>query len=262
VTLPSFLALEPRWLSRDRLYRVFVTPDSLCAAYLAGQVHDQMSAQVFHASFLELSFLARILTPRILARRAAREQQYDALDPRSGDFLAVDKRNFSIFATHIADVVVDRKRSLWMLGNVGAVRIRLVTGKTRKFILPAGQDPGQVAELLQRVCVGTQIIGKTPDNRSAFEIAPTSDPRIRTYATLAIGFFFLGGVFAAVAILRGWDLKYLAIAGLNLVAAGGIIFRAAKRRQVMDKRTSEAAMDARQSVNLEGGARHTQPGQE
>lgn len=218
-----FYGLEPRWLTWDRLYMVIVTRDALSGAWIAGQLYDHTAARLqLQQAYLFLGGWVR----RKLGQRAVREQEYERMDPLSSDFLNRDRRNFCIFNKQILNITVNRKRSLWAAHSVGTVNVSLATGETKKFILIAGQDPDQVAEMLRRIHPATRIEGTAPAKPLAMEGNPAR--RRRFYVLCTAAFLFFAGCFAYAAVQRNDPGQWVG-AVLNLLGAVYCGVRAAMR---------------------------------
>lgn len=218
-----FYALQPRWLSTDRLFMLFVTREALYGAYVAGQIHDDNSAR---AQLQQLYPLLRFWVNRILARRAERERHFLTIDPRSGEFLSADKRNFCIFSSQVVHVTVNCKRSLWAARNVGTVKIVLATGQVLRFILVRGQDPEAISRMLRSFCTDTTLIGE-PQNAKESREAAAKPERWKFYAMCSVAFFGFG-VALLVVPLRGGPKSLLVASILNLAFAVYCLIRAAK----------------------------------
>jgi hypothetical protein len=142
-----FYALQPCWFTWDRLYKVHVLPAGLAGAYLAGQVYDGPSGSLQLVAPAGIAAPLMALWVRSLVRkRTEREGHYDSLEPGSAKFLAADSRNFLLDGAGIERVIVNRKRSLWTAGtpNSGSIRIMLMGGARRRFVLVNEQDVGQI----------------------------------------------------------------------------------------------------------------------
>ena len=113
---PFFYGLQPRWLSWDRLYRIYVSDKMIAGAYVAGQIYDEQSAAV---QLQQAMLFLRPIVRRRLAQRCERETLYDAHDPFGPSFVGHDARNFQILRSDVAQVRFRRNRSLWTRFNVG-----------------------------------------------------------------------------------------------------------------------------------------------
>jgi len=230
-----FYGLEPHWLTRDRLYMVFVAREALCGAWIAGQLYSDTAARLqLQQTYLFLRGWVR----RLVARRAVRKQEYLGMDPLSGAFLARDRRNFCIFSKQILDVAVSRRPSLWAANSVGTVRVTLATGEIRKFVLIEGQDADDVAEILRRVCPETKLVGK------ARPISPANKwnhaRRTRFYVLCCAVFSLFAAGFTLVAVGRGNDPGPWAGGVLNTLGALYCGVRAAKCRKLAADENQEA----------------------
>ena len=144
---PTFYGLDPQWFKADRLYRIYITHDCLCGAYIAGQIYDEQSAAIQLQSF---RFLLSGVLKRTIECRKEREDRYDAMVPAGESFLGEDKRNFRIDRHQVVRITVKRNRSLWTPLNVGTVRIEFGDGSNRRFILVGDQDADVIADSMKR----------------------------------------------------------------------------------------------------------------
>ncbi|HMP02274.1 MAG TPA: hypothetical protein PKD86_18730 [Gemmatales bacterium] len=149
--VPFFYGIEPRWWTADRFYKVFVLPQAICAARVAGQFGDESSARaqlVLSGGLLGLLFAP--LVRRFAAQRAEREAFYDTLTPGSPDFLQADDLNFVLERTDVRKVVVDANRTWWTgaAANSGRIDFVLLDGSRRRLILAGEQDTAAIARLL------------------------------------------------------------------------------------------------------------------
>lgn len=210
---PTFYGLDPRWFTWDRLYRIYVTSDRLCGAYVAGQIYDERSASIqLQSSYLFL----RGRVQRSLQRRKDREERYDTMDPTDGAFLAEDSRNFHIYRNHVIKITVNRKRSLWTAYNVGTVNIELGDGRIQRFILVGDHDADAITETLRAFFPDTDAVGKSSPLPKKRE--PQRHDWIR-FAVLSAFFFGFTLLSVVWALLRVQNLGYLVIGALNLWAA-------------------------------------------
>ncbi len=102
-----FYGVVDRWVGPDRLYKVFVTPDTVHAARVGG------GWGVFLGRLAVLGELAPIF-PLSVSAKPALEAQYRNLDPRATSFLARDKRNFRLHAAQVTHVHL---AALWVFGR-------------------------------------------------------------------------------------------------------------------------------------------------
>jgi hypothetical protein len=189
-----FYGLQPRWLSWDRLYRVYVSDKMLSGAYIAGQLYDEQSAAL---QLQQLGLFLRPLVRRRFAQRQEREAMYDAVDPFGPLLLSHDKRNFQIARSDVVRTRFQRNRSLWAPFNVGAVELELLDGTTLRFILVGDQQPDDILRIIQRFDPAVEVSGKpNPLARPK----PMSPGGKRFYfAMLACLFLGFGGLFGYVA---------------------------------------------------------------
>lgn len=146
VEMQYFYGLHPRWFQWDQLFRIYVTPDRLCGAYIAGQIQDEKTAAL---QLQSLRFLAQAYIRRVVKQRADRESLYDRIDPSGEAFLETDKRNFHILRTEICKCTISDKPRLWTPKNTGTVTLIMRSGTQKQFILVGQQDPQALAELLK-----------------------------------------------------------------------------------------------------------------
>lgn len=151
-----FYALQPRWLHGDRLYRLYVSPTAMAAAYVAGQIYDRRSAA---AQLQQLYLVLGPLVGRWLAARERREAIYEGIDPWSADFLAADGRNFRIARSEVVHICVRRNRSLWTVANLGSCQVKLVDGTTRRFIFVGDQEQERIHAMLRAFDPRVEISG-------------------------------------------------------------------------------------------------------
>lgn len=102
----SFYALQPKWIERDRFYKVYVTREAVFGAWLAGQLWS------WSASFKQLLMFAP-LAYWPLRWRDKREAAYDRLIGDPKEFLARDRRNFSLPRQLIRDAQPTNRVRSW-----------------------------------------------------------------------------------------------------------------------------------------------------
>jgi hypothetical protein len=139
----NFYGLQPRWLGLDRFYKVFVTPQLLSGARVAGQAYD---AQVVEA-------MARAgYGPRAaIQERAQRETMYSSVDPTAECFLGLDKHNFQLRTSEVVDIEFSGRKSWWTGGlpNQGILTIHQSNRSTLRLILVGDQDVTRIRRLLK-----------------------------------------------------------------------------------------------------------------
>lgn len=219
---PFFYGLQPRWLSWDRLYRIYVSDKMVAGAYIAGQIYDEQSATV---QLQQMRSLLRPIVRRRLAQRCERETLYDAHDPFGPSFLGHDARNFQILRSDVAQVRFRRNRSLRTRFNVGSVELLFLDGSTNRLILVGDQDPGTVMSLMQVFDAAMEVTGKpNPLPRPK----PISATRKRTLLLRLAGLFIcFGALFVAVAVAGvASNPAYIPIAVVNALAGGWCLLRA------------------------------------
>lgn len=220
---PFFYGLQGHWLSRDRLYRVYVGDQMLAGAYVAGQVYDE---QVAALQFQQAFFLLRPWVRRWLEQRQKREKLYDGIDPFTPAFLDLDARNFQLPRTDVQQVHFRRNRSWHMPYNVGSVEITLLDGTRRRFILLDQQDPEAVLQRLRQFAPDLEVTGKlTPWPRPT----PLTPTQFRFFYLLMAVMFLACGVFFGYVHFAGLVRPhpfYLLMAAINILAGLGCIVAA------------------------------------
>ena len=137
-TWPYFYGLQPRWIGPDRLFKLFVLGDSICAGRVAGPFWDERYAELM---LMPAGVLGNMALPwvvrHLVRRREEREARYDSLVPGSMEFLDADRTNFVIHRAEVLSIAVRSKRSLWTgdVPNAGRVDIALIDGSRTRLIL-------------------------------------------------------------------------------------------------------------------------------
>jgi hypothetical protein len=147
----AFFALEPRWLGRDRFYKIHVTDADLRGVLIGRQVYDEDSARRQMIAPAQIfAPLMKLWADRILKRVRQREMDYDAMVLSSGDFLKRDRLNFLICRRDILDVQVNRKKRLWTGCSkiAGTLRLRMHDHSQREWIIVRDQDIDAIAASL------------------------------------------------------------------------------------------------------------------
>lgn len=153
-----FYGLYSDRFTMDRLYRIYITPDCLSGAYVAGLVYDKKMAK--YCLEWALYYLLSGYVERVLQRRAKRELIYDKLDPTSDWFLSEDHFNFHIDRIQIDQLILNPNRSSLIPENVGTFIIHQCAGTVSKFILIDDQDFDLIAEELEFFCAVKNESGK------------------------------------------------------------------------------------------------------
>lgn len=144
--VPAFYGLVPRWVSSDRLYKIYIIGDALYGASIAGQFYD---AEIAATTLSVLYFFMHRRIQRGIRRRRELERLYDRLVHTPTELLAQDARNFCAERTNLFAMTLRRRRSLWTPDNRGSLHIELADGSKRRFLLVEKQDPARVAAMLQ-----------------------------------------------------------------------------------------------------------------
>jgi hypothetical protein len=148
--MKAFFALEPRWLGRDRFYKIYLTDHDLRGALIGRQVYDKRSAHC------QLIAPAQIFAPlmmlwadRILKKVHQREQSYDGMVLSSHDFTKENRLNFLIYRHDILGVCIDRKKRMWTsYSNAGTLRLETRDHSEREWIIVGDQDIDAIAASL------------------------------------------------------------------------------------------------------------------
>tara|TARA_R110001592_G_scaffold27741_9_gene102502 strand:+ start:45463 stop:46179 length:717 start_codon:yes stop_codon:yes gene_type:complete len=221
-----FYALEPRWFRRDRHYRIYLMPDRLCGAYIAGQIFDEQSAAIQLQTFY---LFFRYFVKRTLKKRKDREARYDSMDLTENSILQEDDRNFHIDRRQVVSIAVNRKHSFWTPINVGTVKIELTDGSVRRFILIQHQNADQIAKELSLFSPDTDISGKSvphPIHRK-----PQQSDWLR-FVFVSFVLFGFALFFLVAAILKLPRMNSLLMAPLNLIGALYFLKKALKYRKI------------------------------
>lgn len=222
-----FYGLQAHWLSRDRLYRVYVSDKMIAGAFIAGQIYDERLAALM---FQSLTLLFRPLIRHCLARRQEREAFYDTVDPFGPDFLDLDPRNFQLQRTDVARTWFRRNRNWHMPFNLGTVELELLDRTKRRFILLEKQEPEAVLQLMRTFDPATEATGK-PNPWQHKPMTPTEKRLF--YAVMAL--VLLGtGVLLGYVQLAGFGRNpffYLLMAVINVLAGAWCAVQACKSQK-------------------------------
>ncbi|MFH1300779.1 MAG: hypothetical protein ABIK07_06930 [Planctomycetota bacterium] len=223
---PYFYGLTPRWFKWDRHYRIYLTPDRICGAYIAGQIFDEQSAAIQ----LQLFYLfLRNFVKRTLKKRKDLEARYDVMDPTESSFLEEDHRNFHIDRRQVVSITVNRKHSYWTPNNVGTVNIELTDGSVRRFILVSDQNADQIAAELRLFSPDTDISGKSVPH--PIQRQPQRSDWLR-FAFISFVLFGFALFFLVAAILQLPRMNSYLMAPLNLIGALYFLKKALKFRKL------------------------------
>ena len=154
----AFFALEPRWLGRDRFYKIYVTDQDIRGALIGRQVYDEESAhRQMIAPAQIFAPLMKLWADRIVRAVRLRETEYDSMVPFSDIFLRQDRLNFQIAKADILHAEVDRKKRLWTgrSKNAGTLRLRMGDHSEREWIIVGGQDIDSIARCLGHPCANS-----------------------------------------------------------------------------------------------------------
>lgn len=102
----TFCALQPKLIERDRFYKVYVTREALLGAWIAGHLWSWSAAVKQVLIFAPLAYWP-------LRMRHNREAVYDRLISDPSEFLARDRRNFSLPYRLIRDARPTKRFSTW-----------------------------------------------------------------------------------------------------------------------------------------------------
>lgn len=136
--LPSnaFIVNEAHWITLDRRYLLVVEGSEIAGMCVGGQLLATLRSDY-------------PTDPMAYADEQA-VKRYLAMDVRSREFLAVDRRNFVCSAPEVRGFTISRRRALWTGGvpNSGAVTLDPRNGRKRRMILLGQQDLDALASLL------------------------------------------------------------------------------------------------------------------
>lgn len=134
--LSPLYVLQPRWFSADRFYKVYLTPEALCGAWVAGQIHDEESGRVQLWPTGPLMWL----TIRSVERRAL-EAMYDSLADEPTSIIERDSRNFVLRLTEIRSIRVIPTSFFWKwYREHGSLAIEMQDGTRWELIVRCGMD--------------------------------------------------------------------------------------------------------------------------
>jgi len=147
----AFFALEPRWLTRDCFYKIYVAAGDIRGALIARQVYDEESARRQMIAPAQIfAPLMKLWADRILKNVRLREMEYDATVLSSDIFLRQDRRNFQIPKAEILSTEVEKKKRLWTGGSpiAGMLTLRMRDQSKRKWIIVGNLDIDAIASSL------------------------------------------------------------------------------------------------------------------
>ncbi len=154
---PFFDGLQPRWLSPDRLYRIYISAQRLAGAYIAGQFYDQRSARL---QLQQVCAGMRHTVERWLRERQEREFVYSRIDVFAPELLQLDARNFHIQRQDVHKLLINWRRSLWTAVNSGKLTITDAYGQRRRFVLVGEQAPEELLAILREFCPTVDTKGR------------------------------------------------------------------------------------------------------
>ncbi|MFO0899624.1 MAG: hypothetical protein U0836_19525 [Pirellulales bacterium] len=213
-----FYALELRTFTRNRTYRVYVCDKKLVGAYMAGEVHNELSAQVmFHQIWPLMAPFVR----RWLAKRKELEAYYDTLDPWSPETLRADTRNFELPRNHVLRSNFRRDRSWLTPDNYGRIDFELLDGSRRRLLVLGPDDQEAVIALLQVFDPKLVLSGQY---RPVRKPAPKTPEQLRKKAIGAhLMLLLVGAVFLAFALSTAAKRKPWIPAAMLAAAAIGLL---------------------------------------
>lgn len=224
---PFFYGLEPRWLTSNHLYRIYVRETMLSGAWIAKHISDQESAAAY------LGQLAPLLSgffSRESKRRREREYFYDSANPFVPKFLDHDSRNFQVSRAEVVGCRLQRRRSYWTPFNVGTIELKMLDGSVRKLILYGDQDADAVLDIMRAFDPSIDAVGvwvATPIRRLPNPRRTRWARRIRIVSAIFCSALF-GLGFCRIALqLRGLglgDLRFAALGIASLLAATWMTF--------------------------------------
>jgi len=101
-----FYALQPKWIERDRFYKLYVTEDCMYGAWVAGQLWS------WRAAFAQLFMFAPAAYWALRSRRK-REALYDQLIWAPTALLAQDRRNFAWPRSRVRQMQPTQRARSW-----------------------------------------------------------------------------------------------------------------------------------------------------
>jgi len=135
--------LEPRWMSADRFYKIYLTREGLFGAWVAGQFHDPESVRIQ----LLVWPLVPLVTASVMGARRESEATYDSLARDPDSILPLDERNFVLRPTEILSIRVRTPPLLWTCySNKGSLAIELRDGTAYDFIVRVGMGVTAVVD--------------------------------------------------------------------------------------------------------------------
>ncbi len=145
----SFLAMEYYSLILNRSYAVVVKKNAICGAKVFGAVGSPRNAIGAYLWSDPRNFISRKTL-----------ETYNAVDPESTAFLAVDKVNFQIPCASVQGVGFTSRKKMSMGGvpHSGSLFVHLTDGRKREFILLGNQTGEEVERLVLSVCTSAARI--------------------------------------------------------------------------------------------------------
>jgi len=144
--------MEPRWLSSDPVFKVFILKEALCGIRLGGMlVSDGAFICVMRGvqSVPGLPGRVKYHKQRADRNRIEIEARYSAIDPMSEEFLAGDPANFRVVRPEVAAIEI-RGKPTWWTGKLdsGSLNITFTNGSRKRYIIIDRQDQHRLVESL------------------------------------------------------------------------------------------------------------------
>jgi len=140
-----FIAMEYYNLILNRTYGIFATKQMICGAKIIGVAAAPTNSYGTYALMWR--------DPRnFIAEKTIRK--YEGIDLQKPEFLAVNKANFQIKCSDVAEIkfVAKKKASMGAIPHTGSLFISTSDGKKREFIILADQDGEDIKNRIMRFC--------------------------------------------------------------------------------------------------------------
>lgn len=152
-----FYVNEPKYLTPNRFYKVYVKNATLCGAWLGGQVFNEESRRIHALNAIVAAPLFGRWLERYVERRRIFEAAADSVDPLSADFLSLHRHNFQIQSPEINFAVIKKCTTLgsWVrIGIKASAMLELhLKDRRRRFYLLESSQPRDVFELLKPIII-------------------------------------------------------------------------------------------------------------